>query len=158
MNWHVKGRVRIERGPDGMGSGEQFVRNKFTEELLAYRKNRNRVAEALVVMIDGDRLGVTGRMQQLAEECKECEIAVPQEGEKVAILVPTWNIETWLAYLDGAAVDETERSYPRLRRPRECEQHVQALAESCRSGKLRKPAPDSLEAACREYDIRLKDQ
>ena len=108
---------------------------------MAYRQNRNRVAEALVFMIDGDRLGVTGRMQQLAEECKECEIDMPQKGEKVAIFVPTWNIETWLAYLDRKAVDETERNYPRLRRQRECEQHVQMLAESCRSGELRQPAP-----------------
>ena len=156
MKWDTSNRrIRSVIAPGGKGSGEQFVRNEFPNELMAYRQNRNRVAVALVVMIDGDRLGVTGRMQQLAEECKECEIDMPQRDEKVAIFVPTWNIETWLAYLDRKAVDETERNYPRLRRQRECEQHVQMLAESCRSGELRQPTPASLEAACHEYSVRL---
>lgn len=157
MNWDTR-RIRPVMGPGGMGSGEQFVRNMFPIELLAYRQNRNRVAEALVVMIDGDSMGVTGRIQQLADKCSECEIDMPQEGEKVAIFVPTWNIEAWPAYLDGAAVDETKRNYPKLGRPRECARHAHDLAESCRNGELKEPAPASLEAACREYGVRLRDQ
>ncbi|MYA88730.1 MAG: hypothetical protein F4X97_09825 [Boseongicola sp. SB0662_bin_57] len=109
-------------------------------------------------MIDGDNQGVKGRIQQLTDECRESEICMPQKDEEVAIFVPTWNIETWLAYLEGGAVDETERNYPKLERPRECKRHASVLAESCRGGELRQPAPASLEAACHEYGVWLRDR
>ena len=156
-NWDRR-RIRIERGPGGMGSGEQFVRTSFPRELGKYRQKKNQVAIDLVVMIDGDSLGVIGRIRQLADQCRECDIDMRQEGGKVAIFIPTWNIETWLAYLDGAAVDETERNYPKLGRPRECARHARDLAESCRSGELKESAPASLEAARHEYGVRLRDQ
>ncbi|MDE0524556.1 MAG: hypothetical protein OXH79_21655 [Boseongicola sp.] len=157
LNWDTR-EMRVARVRAGMGSGEQFVRTRLPIELKAYRQNRNRVAYALVVMIDGDNQGVKGRIQQLTDECREFEICMPQKGEKVAVFVPTWNIETWLAYLDDQDVDERKADYPRLERPRECKRHASVLAESCRSGELRQPAPASLEAACHEYGVRLRDQ
>ena len=68
------------------------------------------------------------------------------------LLVPTWQLETWFAYLDGEVVDENQQDYPRLRRPRDCQKHVDILAEMCRDRKLRSPTPFSLVAACEEYD------
>lgn len=132
------------------------MRNMFPIELLAYRQKRDQVSQALVVVIDGDNQGVAGRMQQLADYCRKCDIDMPQKGERVAIFVPTWNIEAWLVYLGGQDVNEGNANYPKLKRPRQCRQHVDVLAENCRRGELRKPAPDSLEKACREYDLRLR--
>lgn len=76
-------------------------------------------------------------------------------SERVALLVLTWNIETWFAYLDGATVDEARGNYPRLPRERECQRHVDALVEMCRGGALRPPSPDSLNLACIEYHRRI---
>ena len=70
---------------------------------------------------------------------------------KELVLVPTWNIEAWIAYLDGQSVDEQKDDYPRLRRPRECAPHVAALVDMCQRGKLREPAPSSLTTGCTEY-------
>ena len=78
------------------------------------------------------------------------------DEDDVAVFIPTWNIETWLAYLDGEDVDEERGNYPRLRRPRDCAEHVRRLAELCRRRALRQPAPWSLVTACREYDGRLR--
>jgi len=140
--------LRVVKAPQGRGAGEQFVREMFPVELQGQRCRH--VGQALVVMIDGDSEGMTARLRRLDEVCKAQEVAGRTDGEPVAVFVPTRNIETWLAYLDGQTVDE-RHSYPRLGREGECQRHVDALVKMCRQGQLRQPAPPSLEAACQEY-------
>ena len=69
---------------------------------------------------------------------------------KPAQVIPTRSIETWLHYLDGHTVNETDR-YPPLKRPSDCKAHVRALVEMCTARGVREPAPPSLAAACEEY-------
>jgi hypothetical protein len=147
-------RPRVEKAPKGRGSAEQFVRERFPKELSAYRANRNLVAQGLIVVCDGDSQGVKGRLDVMASACAAEKVPPRKDDEKVAFIIPTWNIETWFAYLDGSEVDEGKRDYPKLDRPRKCQTHVDRLYEMCRQG-LRKPVPASLEAACAEYK-RLK--
>src|SRR5712692_1503626 len=106
-------RLRVEIAPRGRGSAVQFVRERFPKELSAYRSNRNRVAQGVVVILDGDNQGVVGRHDELANACQVQGVKPREKGEQVAIIVPTWNIETWLAYLNGADVDEGKSDYQR---------------------------------------------
>ncbi|MFO1429574.1 MAG: hypothetical protein U1F76_05450 [Candidatus Competibacteraceae bacterium] len=152
--WSAR-RLRIELGPPGRGSAEQFVRERFPKELRAYRANRHRVAEALIVMVDGDNKGVGARIAELDGACQAAGLETRKPDERVAIFVPTWCIETWLAYLNGSNVDESKEDYPRLGRPGECREHVNQLHEMCRGSGLRQPSPPSLDAACEEYRSRL---
>lgn len=152
MGWETRA-IRVEKAPGGRGAGEQFVRERYPVELNAHRSRP--VRQALVVVIDGDAEGVTARLRQLDQACREAGITERAQNEAVALFVPTWNIETWLAYLDGAAVAEEQSGYPRLARERECQRHVGVLSRMCREGRLRQPAPPSLEAACGEYNARL---
>ena len=142
-------RLRVQRAPKGKGSAEQFVRERFAGELREHR--RRRVARVLVVMIDGDAEGVRRRLKYLDDACSEANIPPRMVNEGVAVFVPTWNIETWLAYLGGETVDESRPDYPRLPKESGCDTQVDALVEMCRSRELRRPAPRSLVAACREY-------
>ena len=66
--------------------------------------------------------------------------------------MPRRNIETWLAYLDaGKPVDEA-KTYPRLRRARDCDRHAGTLFSMCRGARqLDAAAPLSLREACEEY-------
>ena len=146
--------MRVERAPGGRGAGEQFVRERFPRELKAHRSRP--VGQALVVMIDGDSEGPVSRRSQLGKTCRDAGVAERTNTERVALLIPTWNIETWLAYLNGSHVDEGKPDYPRLAQERDCQRHVEKLAQMCRVGELRQPAPPSLEAACNEYNLRLK--
>ena len=148
--WSTR-RLRVERAPGGRGAAEQFVRQRFPDELAAYRSKRGTVEQALIVVLDGDRHGLGGREAQLNEACVSRGLSVRQPDERVIVLVPTWNVETWLAYLDGQTVDEGRADYPRLPRPRLCRRHVDALADMCGRRRLRKPAPPALESACMEY-------
>ena len=149
MGWGTR-RLRVEKAPGGRGSAEQFVRARFPKELAEHRR-RPHVTQALIVMVDGDNRGVTERQAELIDACRECGIETRQPDEGVLLLVPTWNVETWIAYLGGETVDEMRPDYPRLTRPRQCQRQVDALAAMCRGDWLRVPAPPSLEAACTEY-------
>ena len=153
--WNTR-RIRVEKGPAGRGSGEQFVRRRFPIELNAYRKKTNQVQQAVVAMIDGDNRGVTARLKELDDACRENRVEPRKPAERVAIFVPTWNIETWFAYLDGASVDETLSDYPRLKQEKLCREHVQTLSQMCNAGNLRAPASPSLSAGCIEYNERLR--
>jgi hypothetical protein len=144
--------IRVVKAPGGLGAAEQFVRRRFPEELTAYRSRPNQL---LVVLIDGDNVGVEERKRELARACREASVQERTGSERVVILVPTWNIETWFAYLDGQEVVEGRSNYPRLPRERNCKRHVDILAGMCKQRRLRVPVPPSLEAACSEYRARI---
>ena len=147
------GHLRVEKCPGG--SAEQFVRERYPIELKELRRRHARTA--LIVVVDGDGEGVQRRRAALAEACQAVNLEDRTAAESVAILVPTWNIETWLAYLAGESVDEERRNYPRLRTESDCQPQVETLASMCDRRQLRAPAPPSLEDACREYEgIRAK--
>jgi hypothetical protein len=152
MGWETRA-MRVEKVPGGRGAGEQFVRKRFPVELKAHRSRP--VSQALVVLIDGDAEGTAARLQQLSHACREAGVVERTDHDRVAIFIPTWNVETWLAYLDGEDVTEAKSDYPRLSRERDCQRHVEALAQMCRDGQLRELAPASLETACSEYHARL---
>ena len=63
-------------------------------------------------MIDGDFAGVDARLKALDKECNQTSVAPRDNADRVAVFVPTWNIETWLAYLNGETVDENKKNYP----------------------------------------------
>ena len=96
----AKHRLRVEKASQGRGSAEQFVRERYPRELKEYRRQRNRVSVALVVMLDGDAAGVTGRLAQLDAACAEQGVPVRRSDEDVFVFVPTWRIESWFAWLD----------------------------------------------------------
>ncbi len=158
MNWNLRRHPRIEIAPRGKGSAKKFVLQEYPNELAEYRSKRNKVSSKLLVVIDGDELGVTKTLNNLSESCENESIEPRQNGENVAIFVPTWNIETWLAYLSGQTVDEGNKRYPRLEKPGDCQVHARTLAEMCRNSELREPAPESLRTACEEYRVRLNER
>jgi hypothetical protein len=145
---------RVEVNPRGRGSGEQFVRQRFSKELAYYRARKHRVEQALIVLIDADGRDVAARIEQVESDCIEAGGERRQSDERVAIFVPARNIETWLAYLDGQTVTEKD-TYPKLKRERDCGPHVDYLYNMCQQGALRRPSPPSLEAACEEFQSRL---
>lgn len=146
--------LRFETAPGGEGSGEQWVRTRFPDELKAYRANGG--IHRLVVMVDGDTTGVTRRISQLNKACEGKNIDKRNESEKVGFFVPTRSIETWIAYLQGNPVDE-EQKYPKLDFERDCQPAVTNLIQYCKSHSLPVVPPPSLVEACKEYHERISD-
>lgn len=81
------------------GSGEQFVRELFPKELVAFRAALARRSAALVAVIDADLMTVEERMRQFPSL---------NENEPCVLVIPKRHIETWiLALAFGEAVDES---------------------------------------------------
>ena len=116
------GRIRAQVSQAGRGSGEQFVREQYPKEVTEYRRRATSLNVALVVVQDCDNSTVAQTRARL-------ETAVGRrEDERIAILLPRRNIETWIRFLtDRAVVDEQVR-YPKLRRESECHDAVDRLA------------------------------
>ena len=154
MGWNTR-ELRIEKSPSAGGSAEQWIRENFLKELIVYRQRRNRAASALITMIDADTRNVQDRIDELQRECEAQEIPFRTSDEAVAIGVPKRNIETWIHYLNGHEVDETD-SYPKLEMERSCKPAVDKLVQLCRSDGLAPDAPPSLVTACNEYTSRIR--
>lgn len=147
-------RLRVEKAQAGRGAADQHVLERFPREVAAYRRQAAKRQTRLLVMIDGDRIGVEGRKHRFDGACREKKIEPRKDTEQIVVLVPTWNIETWLHWLGGHDVDETRKDCPKLPKPSCCQPHVDALVAMCQRGELRDPAPPSLVAACSEFNQR----
>lgn len=138
--------------PHGSGSGEAWVREQFPKELKAIRTQQNAY---LIVALDADNGSVQRRRQQLNKVCREKKVPIRTSSDPVICAIPNRNIETWMAYLDGQAVDETT-DYKGW--PKDADKQAKAAADQLHTmcheqQKLRNPAPPSLKAACKEYQI-----
>jgi len=154
MGWNAR-EFRVEKSPSAKGSAEQWVREKFPDELNIYRKRRQRAASALIAMTDADDHQVQDRVQDFEKACAARQIPFRTADEAVAIAVPKRNIETWIHCLKGNPVDEKSK-YPKLERKRDCKAAVDRLVGQCHSGVLNADAPPSLAMGCDEYTNRIK--
>ncbi len=141
--------IRVERSPDGKGAGEQFVRENYPQEVRLYRSRSTHLSNCLAVLIDADMTTMNQRLSELDNMLDNDSQSRRQKDEKIAIFVPKRNIETWIHYLKGSAVDE-ETTYPKLNREGECKPEVKKLARREYPPGWPENAPPSLRAACGE--------
>jgi hypothetical protein len=148
-----KGRIRINRSHGG--AADQYVRNRYSEEVEEYRRRSARIHIGLVTAIDADENQVQYRLRQLNEELDTEDLDGRKHDEEICILVPKRNIETWIYALRGQEVNEKD-AYPKLEKESRCQPAVDQLVEYLRHG-----IPDdlipSLERGCRELNDRLPE-
>lgn len=154
MGWET-GEIRVEKSPVASGSAEQWVRERFTQELKAYRNRATRAASALVAVIDADIKDLQDRIDEFRFECTKKNIEFRHNNENVAFAIPKRNIETWIRFLEGVTVDENG-DYPKLQNKRECKTAVSNLVRICKTTGLLEDALSSLKYACNEYTFYIK--
>jgi hypothetical protein len=102
--------LRVRKAPHGGGSGEQFVRERYAEEVRAVRTAHTKAW--LLAMIDADT-GPTGdRRQQLEHALRDAREQPRGPSEAILNLIPKRNVETWVLCLNFESVDE-ETNYRR---------------------------------------------
>jgi hypothetical protein len=102
------GVLHVDVAPSGKGSASAWVRRRYPEFVKLHRSKNYQKNLCLLVAIDGDNQGVSVRKLELAQELDRAEVEARKPDELIAVFVPTWSIETWLASLvDGAAHDES---------------------------------------------------
>ena len=98
--------LRLVSLPSGRGSGEQWVRERYANEVIAYRTRSASAKTALIVAIDADTWSVNDRLEQLQQTLRQADLDDRKNGEAIVHLVPKRNIETWILCLTGDDVDE----------------------------------------------------
>jgi hypothetical protein len=140
-------RVRIN--PTGRGSGEQFVRVNYPVEVQTFRSKFPAQPDTrLIVMTDADIRSVKERFQQLENALQMYGLPARQPQDRIGVFIPKRNIETWIHFLKGRAVNE-EETYPYLNKESECKPEVEAFARN-RHAPLPNDFPPSMGAACQE--------
>lgn len=154
MGWNTR-EIRVERSPAARGSAEQWVREKFVDELAVYRQRRQRAASALIVMIDADGQEVEERVAGFAHSCSSRQVAFRGQEEAVALVIPKRNIETWIHYLESEQQVDEQTAYQKLTKQKQCRSAVKKLLELCQTVGLPDTVPPSLVTACDEYRQRV---
>ena len=138
------------------GSGAQFVLQEYPTEVKAYRSRANHLSRALLTVIDADTQEVQRRHLQLEEQLRNADVEQRKTHERIAILVPKRNIETWIVYLQGDSVDE-ESDYKGHPLAKNHKQAGVALAEQL-GQEPKTDCPESLQMAESELKQRLPGQ
>lgn len=89
----------------GSGSAEQRVREQFPREVAALQ-NSLFTDQFLITAIDADSWSVEKRIQQLENSMTDSGVTKAIPREKICLLVPRRNIETWIRVLCGDSADE----------------------------------------------------
>lgn len=92
--------------PLGRGSGEQYVREQFAKFVTTRRqvKHENVI---LVVITDADKHTYEHRFKTLTDTLTE---SLSKE-EKIVVLIPARNIETWFRYADNPVECDEQTDY-----------------------------------------------
>ena len=111
--------VKVFIAPPGQGSAEQWVRLQYPD--IVRDKVRRAPGErvGVVTVLDGDRFGVSTRKKSLDRALSDKGESPRSAEERIAICVPTWSIETWLAWLCGwkdVAENQSYKNETRYRR------------------------------------------
>lgn len=91
--------IRTHRSPSGRGSAESWVRQRFVNETIVYRRRQARALTALIVMIDADTRTVQDRLNQLNQALTDSGQQTVADTERIARLIPKRNVETWILCL-----------------------------------------------------------
>jgi len=98
--------IRMEPLPSGRGCGEQWVRDRYSAAVRAYRARAVRAKTELIVAIDADQGNLDQRCKQLREALTRDGETERRDDEKILHFIPKRAIETWVLFLSGRSVDE----------------------------------------------------
>jgi hypothetical protein len=150
--WGVNGRViRALSYPNGKGSGKKHVEDNIALEAKALRMRHS--STILMVVQDADELSV----DQVKTHLDEKLLPPRKNDEPIAYIIPKWHIQTWIAYLDNKTVHESDkntyaRDYRAISESKLSHPLVDKLSKDCRENNPLQSPPDSLIAACEEFE------
>lgn len=139
------------------GSGEQWVRRHYPEQVRKFRSRRKRMACALIVVTDADIGSLRQRCAQLEEALAADGLHTSADDPLPVMLIPKRNIQTWIEHLRVAppALVTEEESYPEREAQARSEYWWPAVDKLIRLRQGPRPwpnCPPSLAAAQPELD------
>lgn len=98
-------RVLEDYPKTGKGSGKEYVRDKYRQEIVTFRR-KSRENIALVLGTEADEQTVEQRAQALDTHLAAAGASARLPDERVVYWIPRWHVETWGLHLTGNSVDE----------------------------------------------------
>lgn len=95
---------RREKG--GVKPNNGFVLDRATVEVKEARKHPPK--RALILVVDGDERGFESRVGKIIELLKNDGAKPLDKSERIAVIIPCCNIETWLHHFAGNEANETD--------------------------------------------------
>lgn len=106
-----KRELSMRKAPPGKGSGEQYVREQYAQEVRSHRAKQRTV---LVVCTDADVGTVAKRGAQLDRVLRSSGQRPRTTADRIAHWIPRRNIETWgYVYKTGAGNETEDYSNPK---------------------------------------------
>ncbi len=100
---------RLAPLPGSRQCGSQYVRERFPEQVKECRGSLGRSASCLLIVItDADNLTVARREQTLHQKLEETGQVAIAPAEPIVLLIPKWQVETWIKCLLGETVSEDD--------------------------------------------------
>jgi len=87
--------------PDGNGSGEQFVRDKFPKALRKYARHPERKLLVVVQDVDQEDRDSVKMANTLNIAAQNYDIGSIKGSDKLLLIFPKRNIETWFEWLNS---------------------------------------------------------
>lgn len=149
---HVR-KIRVVPYPKGKGSGKKHVIDRIAGEVGALRTRHKHASTILIVIQDADELTVEQVKINLDKQLQNARA----ENENIVYIIPKWHIQTWIAYLDGRAVDETDKNtyikdYGVYSECKQAHSYIDSLVKFCKNKTPLDSPPNSLLEACKEFD------
>ena len=141
--------IRTKLSPAGRGAGEQWVRERYPEWARAQRRRANHTNASLIAVVDADTLSVDQRREQLDNVLVGAGLSVRDAKERIAIVIPRRNIESWVHFAETREIDETTDFKARYREGK-ARNAADVAIEICRTNSDRSQVPPSLAVACLE--------
>ena len=140
-------RIRGNVSPAGRGTGSQYVLQNYPAEVKSLR-SRPHVRAGLVAVIDADASSVDDRLRQLEQSLSHDGQANRGDADRIGLLSPKRNVETWIFQLLGNEANE-EDDYKNRVSSSDLKQSVAVFAELC-PRKTTEISLPSLRRGCKE--------
>ncbi len=125
--------------------GKDHVIRNFPKNVKELRKKGLR-SRALVAILDADNHTIDQDRKVLLATLGNEPIT---SSDKVLIVIPKWEIETWVLFLSGQTVDESIKCPEDRKIKDKIKDAAKKLAEHCQANSLPKDAPPSLKTLCK---------
>lgn len=91
---------KILPAPKGKGAASAWVLHQYPDHVRRTVRRYPSERVALIAVIDGDHIGFRERARCFDESLVSCS-EPKRNNERIAICIPSWEIETWVAWLCG---------------------------------------------------------
>ena len=123
--------INIKNSPSGKGAATQWVLKQYPVEVKALRSGPP-ASKRLISIIDADVETVDERKRQHDDALVSAGQERRSNGERIAVVVPKRNIETWIYHLLGSlCINETDVYLKFRGEERECAPAAEDFAQRC---------------------------